>query len=272
MLIIGKKYELIEVIGSGTFGKIYKGKNIRTQEEVAVKLESIKSEVNSLKHESKIYQYLNGNKGIPLLKWYGYDLEHYYMVINLLGDSLSKLQQKHHVFSLEVTKKIGINCLKLLKLIHEKGLVHRDIKPDNFLFGLNDLKHELHIIDFGVCKRYTNDEGQHIPMKKISKIIGSLNYCSVNAHHLSELSRRDDLESLGYMLINLSCGNLIWDRITSSNLIKERKELITSSQTSIPGIAEEFIDFLKYVKSLAFEEKPDYELLENFFSEEDKED
>jgi len=263
MVVIGKKYELIEIIGSGTFGKIYKGKNIRTQEEVAVKMESINSEINSLKHESKIYQYLNGNKGIPTLKWYGCDLDHHYMVINLLGDSLSNLQQKHRFFSLEVTKKIGINSLKLLKIIHEKGLVHRDIKPDNFLFGLNDLKHELHIIDFGVCKRYTNDEGNHIEMKKISKIIGSLNYCSINSHNLCELSRRDDLESLGYMLINLSCGNLIWDKLTFPNVIKERKELLTSSQTSIPGIPDIFVNYLKYVESLEFEERPDYEFIEN---------
>jgi len=73
------------------------------------------------------------------------------------------------------------------------------------------------------------------------------------------------------MLINLSCGNLIWDKISSPNIIKERKEMLTSSQTSIPGIAEDFIDFLKYVKSLAFEERPDYELLENFLSGEEDE-
>lgn len=106
MVIIGKKYELISIIGSGTFGKIYKGKNIRTQEEVAIKMESIQSEINSLKHESKIYQYLNGNKGIPLLKWYGCELEHYYMVINLLGDSLSKLQEKYQVFLSKLLKKL----------------------------------------------------------------------------------------------------------------------------------------------------------------------
>jgi serine/threonine protein kinase len=265
MVIIGKKYELIELIGSGNFGKIYKGKNIRTNEDVAIKMESIHCEIDSLKHESKIYQYLNGSKGIPILKWYGCDIEHHYMVINLLGDSISKLQQKHEVFSLEVTKKIGINVLKLLKTIHEKGLVHRDIKPDNFLFGLGELKHNLHIIDFGLCKRYTTDEGKHIEMKKISKIIGSLNYCSINAHNLRELSRRDDLESLGYMLIKLSCGNLIWEKIDSPLIVKERKELLTSSQTSIPGIPNIFINYLKYIQTLEFEEKPDYEFIENLF-------
>lgn len=265
MVVIGKKYELLEIIGSGNFGKIYKGKNIRTDEEVAIKMESIHCEINSLKHESKIYQYLNGNNGIPVLKWYGCELEHYYMVINLLGDNLSKLKGKHQFFSLEVTKNIGIKCLKLLKIIHEKGLVHRDIKPDNFLFGLGELKHELHLIDFGLCKRYTNDEGKHIEMKKISNIIGSLNYCSINAHNLCELSRRDDLESLGYMLINLSCGNLIWDKITFPNVIKERKYMMTSSQTSIPGVEDVFVDYLKYIQTLEFEETPDYEFIENLF-------
>ena len=265
MVVIGNKYEIIELIGEGTFGKIYKGLNIRTKEEVAVKIEPITSEMNSLTHETKIYQYLNGTLGIPSLKWYGTDLNHRFMVLSLLGDNLSILLQKHSVFSLQVTFQIGIQALNIIENIHKVGLIHRDIKPDNFLFGRNENKHQLHVIDFGICKRFTNDNGEHMKMNKIKKIIGSLNYCSINSHQLNELSRRDDLEMLGYVLINISCGSLIWKTYSCENEIMKRKILLTSD-IKIPGIPDVFITYLKYVKKLGFEEKPDYEFIRDLFT------
>ena len=265
MVIIGNKYELLEMIGQGNFGKIYKGTNIRTKEEVAIKIEPIQSEMNSLKHETKIYQYLNVISGIPSLKWYGTDLNHRYMVITLLGNNLSTLLQKHSFFSLQVTLQIGIQVLNIIEKIHEMGLIHRDIKPDNFLFGINENKEQLYLIDFGMCKRYTKDNGEHMKMGKIKKIIGSLNYCSINSHLLNELSRRDDMEMIGYVLINISCGNLLWETLTNENEIMKRKILLTSN-IKIPGIPDVFILYLKYVKNLGFEEKPDYEYIRELFS------
>jgi casein kinase I family protein HRR25 len=264
MVIIGNKYEISELIGEGTFGKIYKGKNIRTKEEVAIKIEVINSEMNSLKHETKIYQYLNGNIGIPSLKWYGTDLNHRYMVMSLLGDNLYQLVKKHSIFSLQVTIQIGIQALQIIEKIHEMGLIHRDIKPDNFLFGINENKHQLFLIDFGICKRYTNDNGEHIKMNKIKKIIGSFNYCSINSHLLNELSRRDDLEMLGYVLINILSGSLLWETLSNENEIMKRKLLLTSN-IKIPGIPDIFIVYLNYVKNLEFDAKPDYEYIKNLF-------
>jgi len=264
MVIIGNKYEIIELIGEGMFGKIYKGINYRTKEEVAIKMEKIDSEMNSLKHETKIYQYLNGNIGIPSLKWYGTDLNHRYMVISLLGDNLSNLLQKHSCFSLQITIQIGIQALKIIEKIHEMGLIHRDIKPDNFLFGRNENKHQLYLIDFGICKRYTSDNGEHMKMNKIKKMIGSLNYCSINSHLLNELSRRDDLEMLGYVLINIISGNLLWKTLSSDNEIMKKKILLTSD-VKIPGIPDLFIEYLNYVKNLEFDAKPDYEYIKNLF-------
>lgn len=266
MVVIGNKYEIKALIGSGTFGKIYKGINIRTQEEVALKIEPINLETNSLKHETKIYQYLNGTNGIPSLKWYGLDVNHRYMVINLLGDSLSTLKNKYDIISLDVTIQIGLNALEILKSIHEKGLIHRDIKPDNLLFGLKVDKKQLYLIDFGICKRYVNDEGLHMEQKSVSKIIGSLNYCSINSHNCMELSRRDDLISLGYVLIFLSWGKLPWENISNTEKIKTQKELLISN-ISLPGIPDIFIQYLKYTCNLEFHQKPDYEYIKNIFQE-----
>ena len=128
MEIINKKYKIIHKIGEGSFGSIYKGQNIRTREFVAIKVESIENETKLLKNESAIYHYLNNTEGIPSVKWFGKDLNNYYMVINLLGSSLQDIKNKHFTFSLKLVLQIGIKIVSLIQSIHEKGLIHIDIK------------------------------------------------------------------------------------------------------------------------------------------------
>lgn len=256
--LIGKKYVLLDLIGSGSFGSIYQGENVRTQEKVAIKVEPIKNETKLLKNEATIYQYLSNKKGIPEVKWYGKDSRNYYMVLNLLGDSLEAIKEQKGRFSLKTTLQIGINVLDLLLTIHEAGLIHRDIKPDNFLLGLSDSNKKINIIDFGLCKSYLIND-KHIEMKQTSSLIGTPTYASINAHNFMELSRRDDLESLGYMLIYFYLGDLEWQKTdsTNHNLIKEMKTNIIYN-TKIPLI---LIEYIKFVRSIEFEEKPFYHML-----------
>jgi serine/threonine protein kinase len=251
--MINNKYKVLEKIGKGSFGYIFKGQNIRTNEFVAIKVEPIESQLNLLKNESKIYQYLLNTYGVPQVKWYGKDDTNYYMVLNLLGKSLDDIRNNKGKFTLRLTLQIGIKLIKLLKEIHNKCLIHRDIKPDNFLLGENN---SLYLIDFGLCKTYINDN-KHIEYKKTSGLIGSLTYASINSHENIELSRRDDLESLCYMLIYLNLGFLPWKELSSQEEIINCKKNITKEE-SIPEI---FKIFLNYVKNLDFKERPNYELI-----------
>jgi casein kinase I family protein HRR25 len=265
MELINKKYLLLEKLGSGCFGSIYKGQNVRTKEFVAIKVEPVELEIKLLKNESKIYQYLNGCEGIPFVKWFGKDAANYYMVINLLGNSLQALMNKMKRFSLALTLKIGIKIVNILKTIHEKGLVHRDIKPDNFLFSLTQTN-KLFLIDFGFCKSYIQCE-EHIKIKKTSSLIGSKNYASLMSHKLFELSRRDDLESFGYMLIYFYTGSLPWNNISDEDVIINLKTNIVNilNNNNCPQI---LLDFLINIRSMTFEEKPNYYLIIDNFKRE----
>jgi casein kinase I family protein HRR25 len=265
MNLINHKYKLLEKIGEGSFGFIFKGKNIRSNEEVAIKIEPIATQTKLLKNESIIYQYLLNTNGIPSVKWYGKDDRNYYMVINLLGESLQTVKDSVGSFSLHATLQIGIQIITLLQTIHDKGLIHRDLKPDNFLFGLNDKKTQIYIIDFGFARTFIdNDTKVHIPMSKLSNLIGSLTYASINAHNYIELSRRDDLESLVYMLIYfVRKQNLEWQNIDivcnnrekNTIITQQKRNMIENPNANIPFV---FIKCLRMIRALEFEDDPPY--------------
>jgi len=257
MELINNKYKLLEKIGEGSFGSIYKGENIRTQEQVAIKVEPISNNLKLLKNESVIYQYLVGTEGVPNVKWFGKDTVNYYMVLNLLGDSLQSVLNSKKTFSLKLVLQMGLQIFFILKSIHEKGLAHRDIKPDNFLLGNNNNKKQIYIIDFGFCKTVTN-------MKKTTGLIGSLTYASLNAHNYTELSYHDDLESLGYMLIYFYQGFLDWQKTEDIKLIIQMKQQVVDNE-KIPVVLR---NFLRSVRQLTFKEIPDYNSLINLLKRE----
>ena len=249
---IANKYLIINEIGKGNFGKIYKAKNIRTGELVAIKTESILSETKLLKNETRIYHYLSSVEGIPRVKWFGVDEINNYMVIDLLGGSLEDLTHKYCKLSLNEVCQFGEQMIDRIMCIHKKGLIHRDIKPDNFLLGNND---KLFLIDFGLCKRYRDNDGIHIEEKSISKIIGTPLFVSINVHNLLQPSRRDDLESIGYIMMYMFFGKLPWSE--NNDKIKETK-METIMSVNNPNV---FIDYFNNVTKLRFEEEPNYKYL-----------
>jgi serine/threonine protein kinase len=263
MSLINNKYVLLEKIGTGSFGSIYKGINTRTKENVAIKVEPIKNGTKLLKNESIVYQYLGSKQGIPHIKWFGKDNTNYYMVINLLGKSLEQLKTEKMRFSLKLTLQIGLQIIFLLNTIHEKGLIHRDIKPENFLLGVNGQEKQIYIIDFGFCKSYLKDDC-HIRFCKINGLIGSYNYASLNSHKHYELSRRDDMESLGYMLLYFYMGELDWRDSSNNNEITTLKEGVKMDK-KYPHV---LLNYMNYVRSLEFDETPNYSTIIDSFKRE----
>jgi casein kinase I family protein HRR25 len=249
-MIIANKYKIIEKLNNGEFGTIFKAENIRTKEQVAIKMESISVETKMLKRETQIYQYLGKAVGIPQVKWFGTTDEYNYMVLPLFGDSLAS-----KTFSLVDSFSIGQKIVRILSFIHEKGLIHRDIKPDNFVFNQNET--DVYIIDFGLCKKYIDNDNKHIEIKSGKTIIGTPNFVSVNVHNGVEPSRRDDLISVAYIILYLINGGLPWQTKREIKDIKRQKQLILQWCNT----PEELIEYLTYCENLKFDETPDYEYL-----------
>lgn len=270
MIDIGK-YKLLDIIGKGSFGLVYKGIDKKTKELVAIKLEKIKDTHSNLKNEIKTYKELKG-KGIPSIKWLGKSQKWNIMILEYLGPSLEDLFELcKKKFSLKTILLIVIQVLNSIHHIHEKGYLHRDIKPDNFLIGYSDKQKYIYTIDFGLSKKFiNNDTFQHEKYIKCKQFIGSFRYSSVKNHIGIEQSRRDDLESIAYMFIYFLKGKLPWqginikDKKEKMNKIYEIKKNIKPEKLC-KNCPKEFVIFLKYVKNLKYYEKPDYYYIKQLF-------
>lgn len=277
-MILANKYEILKRISEGSFGSVYKAKNIRTGELVAIKIERKNdNNINTIKSEAKIYQYLAKQHGFPQLKWYGTTDQFNYLVINLLVCSLTKLTKIQGSLSLKTILLIGIQLIQRIETLHSKYLLHRDVKPDNFLLGSNNI---LYLIDFGFCKRYEHD-GQHIDetTKNTDTLIGTANFVSLNVHKGIEPSRRDDLESciyiLFYMFLTIDSNinsNLNWFNIKDLKKMVNLKEQLTNSKDQNDQFVPTFIKkMLDNVRNLSFNEAPNYgyliDILEKVFKE-----
>jgi len=264
-LRVGGKYRLGRKIGSGSFGDIYLGTNVQTSEEVAIKLESTKSKHPQLLYESKLYKVLAGGLGIPHIHWYGVEGDYNVMVIDLLGPSLEDLfnfcQRK---LSLKTVLMLADQMINRVEYVHMKNFLHRDIKPDNFLIGLMKKANQVHVIDFGLAKKFRDSRTQqHIPYRENKNLTGTARYASINTHLGIEQSRRDDLEAVGYVLMYFNRGSLPWQGL-KANSKREKYEKIMEKKMSTPvdvlckHFPPEFVTYLTCCRSLRFEDRPDY--------------
>ena len=267
--ILFKKYLVIKKIDEGSFGSIYLSQNIQTKEKVAIKIENRKTENPLLEREAYILFYLQG-PGLPEIKTFGKTKDLFILIQNLLGPSLANLLDKHSiVFTIKDICMLSIQMIERLEYIHLKNYIHRDIKPHNFLMGIDD-PDILYLIDFGLSKKYRSKKGKHIKFSINNNITGTPRYCSINGLRGAEQSRRDDLESLFYVIIYFFRGNLPWQNLK----IKSRQERFNrinylkkniSYKILCKNLPQELYNFGTYIKHLKFEEDPDYNFLRNCF-------
>jgi len=255
-------------LGGGSFGQIYKGINLKTKEEVAIKIESKNIETPQLIHESKILKILKENEGFPKVYLITPLDDVLIMVMELLGDNLQKLikSQKEQKFSLKTTLMLGIQILKRIQTLHENNFIHRDIKPENFTIGLKKMNNTIYMIDYGLTRKYCDSHKNHIPYKEGKNLTGTALYASIYTHKGIEQSRRDDLESLGYMMVYFCKGELPWMDVKAKNKAGKYKKIMEKKIEMKPeilcnGLVKEFMDYFKYVRDLQFTEEPNYNYL-----------
>ncbi|KAF8279912.1 putative casein kinase [Trypanosoma cruzi] len=276
-LRVGNRFRLGQKIGAGSFGEIFRGTNIQTGETVAIKLEQAKTRHPQLAFEARFYRILNaggGVVGIPNILFYGVEGEFNVMVMDLLGPSLEDLFSFcDRKLSLKTTLMLAEQMIARIEFVHSKSVIHRDMKPDNFLMGTGKKGHHVYVVDFGLAKKYRDPRThQHIPYKEGKSLTGTARYCSINTHLGIEQSRRDDLEGIGYILMYFLRGSLPWQGLKAHtkqekySRISERKQT-TPVETLCKGFPAEFAAYLNYTRSLRFEDKPDYSYLKRLFRE-----
>ncbi|KAK2749623.1 casein kinase I [Myotisia sp. PD_48] len=274
--VVGVHYRVGKKIGEGSFGVIFEGSNLLNNQVVAIKFEPRKSDAPQLRDEYRTYKILVGCPGIPNVYYFGQEGLHNILVIDLLGPSLEDLfDHCNRKFTVKTVVMVAKQMLSRVQTIHEKNLIYRDIKPDNFLIGRPGSKaaNVIHVVDFGMAKQYRDPKTkQHIPYRERKSLSGTARYMSINTHLGREQSRRDDLEALGHVFMYFLNGGLPWQGLKAATN-KQKYEKIGEKKQTTPikdlcsHCPDQFNEYLNYVRNLGFEDTPDYDYLRDLFTE-----
>ncbi|KAF7732890.1 Casein kinase I isoform delta [Apophysomyces ossiformis] len=293
-VIVGEQWLVLAKIGEGSFGEVFEARDIDIGRHYAIKRQSRLIGVPQMKHESVMYDVLAAGPGIPQCHWYGQHEEFDCIVIDLLGPSLEQLRQTVFNIPLDIMIDLACQMVCILEHIHQRGLVFRDVKPDNFLFPAScqlpepDLSREhhpammdcrellerwrttkLYVVDFGLTTWWQNPTTRRPypeSKKKIRNKTGTARYASLNVHRGKTHARRDDIESLGYLILDLVLGSLPWTGIQARNSKAgwERMRIIkeeTVMSDLCAGLPCGLLEFVEYARRLKYFDRPDYTYL-----------
>ena len=270
--IVFKKFKVKRKLGEGAFGDVYLGQAIENNAYVALKVEPRKIAKPILESEAFLLYSIAG-PGIPEVKSFGKVKNYTVLVEPLLGKSLFDIfAENHKEMPMEDICLIGKQVIDRIQWVHSKFIVHRDIKPDNFLIGKKD-PNVIYIIDFGLSKKYrSSTTNKHIRFGFTGKLTGTVRFASANALRGGEQSRRDDIESIGYMLVYFMKKRLPWQGVTGTRKMERYLKIYKMKKNTTPedlcnGLPPEMTEYIRYAKKLEFEQQPDYKYLRGLFSQ-----
>ena len=269
--VVFKKYQVKRRLGEGAFGEVYLGQAIEDKSYVALKVEPRKIAKPVLQSEAFLLYSIAG-LGIPAVRSFGKVKNYNVLVEPLLGKSLFDIfAENHKEMPIEDVCLIGKQVIDRIQWVHSKYIVHRDIKPDNFLIGKED-PNVIYLIDFGLSKKYrSSNSGKHIRFGFTGKLTGTVRFASANALRGGEQSRRDDIESIGYMMVYFMKKRLPWQGVTGTRKMERYLKIYklkknTTPETLCEGLPEEMTEYIRYAKKLEFEQEPNYNFLRKLFS------
>ncbi|KAF8219575.1 putative casein kinase I [Tricholoma matsutake] len=260
------RYRLQRRVGTRSFGEIYLACDILSGQPIIIKLEPLNSDHQMLEHEFHVYCKLCEGVGIPEVYWFGMECGFNVMAMDLLGHSLEDLFiQCQFRFSIKTVLLLGRQLLCRLQYMHARNFLHRDLKPNNIAVGVGQKASVVYLIDFGLSKQFRDpNTHMHILYINMCGLTGTAVFTSIHSHIGWELGRWDDLELLAHILIYFLCGSLLWQSLGHQD-VEENFVLKLKQQINVHDLCHnlpvEFRKFLEYMRSLSFDNKPDYNYL-----------